>query len=123
MNYTNEKKAGEVGLTRTIEEVDFLKRSFLLVREGPLVGTFVAPLSLDTIVEMPYWCKNKNLLTEITQDTFETALMELSAHPKEVWDMWGPLMCSSYRRAGFRTLLPEEQEQYFYQYCNGTVRY
>lgn len=123
MTYTNEKKAGEVGETRTIEDVDFLKRSFRLVREGPLAGTFVAPLSIGTIVEMPYWCKNKNLLTEITQDTFETALMELSAHPKEVWDVWSPLMCSSYRRAGFRTLLPEEQEQYFYQYCNGTVRY
>lgn len=123
MIYTNEKKDGSVHKVRDLEQVDFLKRGFRMTEHVTNGRSYVAPLSIDTILEMPYWCKNKNLLDEVTVETFETAIMELSAHEASEWDTWAPKMFSAYKKAGFRPKLPEDQLQYFIKYCSGTVKY
>jgi hypothetical protein len=82
LTYTDELKSETLVPYRKLSEVTFLKRGF---RYEKLLGRYVAPLSLDTILEMPYWTKEGPAPQEITEDNVNTALMELSLHGEEVF--------------------------------------
>lgn len=85
--YTNETKSGTGPDYRNINEISFLKRRF---RHDPLVPYTLAPLELKSILELPMWCSDKTRVTEIMHTNIERALMELSAHEQETWDLWFP---------------------------------
>lgn len=97
MKYTSESKGDEVQPFRKITEVTFLKRGFY-EEDGYVFG----PLALETITEMPFWCKDKKKADDIVQTNFETALMELSAHPEEVWNQWAYKMYDCYTKLARR---------------------
>jgi hypothetical protein len=80
LTYTDENKSDSLVPFRKLSEVTFLKRGF---RYDELLGRYVAPLSLDTILEMPYWTKDGPAPLEITYENVSTALMELSLHGEE----------------------------------------
>jgi ribosomal protein S17E len=80
LTYTDENKSEVLVPFRRLSEVTFLKRGF---RFDNMLGRYVAPLSLDTILEMPYWTKEGPAPLEITYDNVSTALMELSLHGEE----------------------------------------
>jgi hypothetical protein len=82
LTFTDENKSDILVPFRKLSEVTFLKRGF---RYDELLGRYVAPLSLDTILEMPYWTKEGPAPREITCDNVNTALMELSLHGEEVY--------------------------------------
>jgi hypothetical protein len=100
MEYTEETKTGieQLGVRR-IEECAFLKRGF---RYDDVLEQWVAPLSLDTALFIPYWCHDVKQLDTIVRDNVETCLMELALHPQDVWDTYAPkieaaaLSCLSY---------------------------
>jgi hypothetical protein len=100
MEYTEETKTGieQLGVRR-IEECAFLKRGF---RYDDVLEQWVAPLSLDTALFIPYWCHDAKQLDTIVRDNVETCLMELALHPQDVWDTYAPkieaaaLSCLSY---------------------------
>lgn len=83
MIYTAEDKDSEVTATRPLSEVSFLKRSF---RYDSVLRMYVGPQVIDSILYIPYWCKNKKLINEITRSNVELTLAELSLHPEAVWD-------------------------------------
>lgn len=99
LTYTSEKKEGEVADFRKITEIEFLKRSF---RYEPIVGRMVAPLRLETILEMPYWTKKK-MSDVIACDNVDNAIRELALHPQDVFDEHVPkILASSARHYGYR---------------------
>lgn len=87
--YTNETKTQSTVKYRDITEVTFLKRGF---RFEPLMGRYVAPLCMDTILEMPYWTKNNTLKDTIVKDTSNSAILELSLHGKKEYENWSNII-------------------------------
>lgn len=118
MTYTSEDKDTHVEPIRELANVTFLKRGFRF-EDGQVLG----PLSLDTIREMAYWCRNKANMEEITQSNFETALIELSAHGEEVWNTIGEEMIEKYQATGRRTTLFPSRENYLKLFTQGSVVY
>jgi len=82
MTYTDEGKTGELVSHRSLSDVKFLKRGFYETE-----GTILAPLDLDVIMEMCLWVKTDVNVVENTITNVETALRELSLHPRHVFDV------------------------------------
>lgn len=80
MKYTDETKKEATVPHKRIEDVTFLKRGFRWEE-----GRLFAPLSIDTIVEMPNWVCGRGGWT-LTAQTIEDALYELSQHSKATFD-------------------------------------
>lgn len=120
MTYTSENKdIGVVAPIRDISEITFLKRAFVM--EGK---TCLGPLAMETIKEIPYWCRDKTRKEEITEDNVETALVELSAHTPDVWDEWSKKIVDSYyERMGKTTAGPPCREYYQAVFKNKTMDY
>lgn len=112
MTYTTEAKDGAyVEPYRSIDQVTFLKREW---RDEN--GYVFGPLAMESILEMPFWCRDKLCVEEITQSNFETALMELSAHRQEVWDEWLPKMLQAYEAIGYETAVRPVRRNYQAKY-------
>lgn len=97
MTYTDETK----DLTKTppkyktLEEVSYLKRGFC---KTP-TGRWLAPLDVDTITEMPNWCRGGLDIEEGTKVNCENAIMELAMHPVETYNHWTQIISSAYSNA------------------------
>lgn len=99
MVYTSEDKVSDVAPVRPIEEVSFLKREF---RYDAIRGRALSPLSLDTILEMPYWTKRGQESEEITCNNVAKALYELSQHDNLVFEKYArKILRSSRERLDF----------------------
>lgn len=61
----------------------YLKRGFYFNKERQI---WDAPLSMDTIMEMPNWCRGSLDVEEGTRVNCENAIMELAMHPRDVFD-------------------------------------
>jgi hypothetical protein len=83
MIYTDEEKTGQCEPFRVLDEIAFLKRKF---RWDPFQARWRAPLSLDTIREMPMWVRSRVDLYELTATTLEEAVHELAQHEREVFE-------------------------------------
>jgi hypothetical protein len=68
--------------TRPIDQLSFLKRTFRMEKD---LGRWLAPLDLDTILEMPYWTKRSVDDEQITRDNVDNALEELALHGEQVY--------------------------------------
>lgn len=95
--YTDELKStnGKVPNWRHISEVAYLKRKF---RKDEERGVWEAPLTLDIILEMPNWCRGSLDIYEGTRINCETAIMELSMHPREIFDEWSVKIEEAFRK-------------------------
>nr|UQB76010.1 non-structural polyprotein [Flumine dicistrovirus 44] len=102
MVYTSEIK-GEVkhGL-RLLTEVEFLKRRFEF---DDIVCRYVAPLRMETILEMPQWSKKGEKYEEITTSNVQNALDELTLHGKDVYQQWSPKLLGAYYSNGYREII------------------
>jgi hypothetical protein len=89
MKYTNEAKTQSMGSFRPILEVSFLKRSF---RFEPILGRYVAPLDITTILETPYWTKRGSSADKIALDNLQFSILELSLHGENVFVKYVPKM-------------------------------
>jgi len=92
MTYTDEAKSGELVPYRSLNDISFLKRTFL--REAS--GLHRAPLCLETVLEMTNWIRGDLDREEKTRENIETAAFELSLHPDAVFHEWIP----KFRAAG-----------------------
>jgi hypothetical protein len=77
--YTDEGKTGEIIKSRTLNDVKFLKRSFVYSDE---VGRYVAPLDENVIYEMINWTRNTIDPDEILMMNVQTAAREMALHGK-----------------------------------------
>lgn len=77
MTYTDEGKTGETVTSRFLSEVRFLKRAFVWDSEAV---RFRAPLTLDTIYEMPMWTRGLIDQMEVTGTTLRQAAYEAAQY-------------------------------------------
>jgi hypothetical protein len=82
--YTASDKSPELAF-KSLDLCTFLKRGFYVTNR-----TVLAPLSLVTIKEMPYWT-TKSAPPDNEYDVLCTALYELSLHSQAVFDRWAPI--------------------------------
>jgi len=83
-NYTASDKSAELRF-KSLTECTFLKRGFYVTNKSVL-----APLSLATIREMPYWT-TKSAPPGNEYEVLSTALYELSLHSEPVFNRWAPI--------------------------------
>lgn len=96
MVYTREDKTQNVEeLHRNLTQIDFLKRAF---RYEDKINKWVAPLSLDSILEIPLWIKTDVDIEEQVIENVETALSELSLHGEEIYAYWNKTIEENCRR-------------------------
>jgi hypothetical protein len=95
MTYTDEAKTGEIKLGRTLEEVSFLKREFVL--DG---FHWKAPLDLNTVDEIPKWIRNSPSDEQATIDNIESAQMEWALHGKQIFNQRKKMMDEACKKAG-----------------------
>jgi len=93
--YTDEAKtmSGDVPKWRELSEVAYLKRQFRYDEERKV---WEAPLAMDTILEMPNWCRGTLDIKEGTQVNCENAIMELSMHPRNIFDKWSKVIMKAF---------------------------
>ena len=83
LTYTDETKGDSLRLWKPLSETTFLKRYFVLQTDG----TYLAPMDVTNILEITNWIKSKSKKAA-TAANCEQAIMELSQHPKETYDVW-----------------------------------
>jgi hypothetical protein len=80
---------------RTLTEISFLKRAF---RWESRVGRYVAPLDLQTLLEVSYYTKDKGSGDAITRTNVERTFRELALHGEEVYNEWSSKMVEEHNR-------------------------
>lgn len=111
MTFTDELKQDDINYDmRKLEDISFLKRKFRFSDEK---CKFVAPLSLDTLVEIPQWVRGRLEHMEVTRTNCELVAYELSLHPRDVFDtyiailrnaashLWDRVIFETYDRYGW----------------------
>lgn len=89
MKYTDETKTGNMVPFRTLEDINFLKRKF---RKDPVLMRYVAPLELDTVLEMTMWVTNSNDPITLCKSNIDRAYHELAIHGPDVFDKWSKIL-------------------------------
>lgn len=116
---TDEHKSDDCAVSRSLNEVDFLKRRFVFDRS---TFRWKAPLSLDTVLEMAQWSRGKEDPHLVCGQTLEIASYELAQHTRATFDEWMPhlrgasLLLNSNARPKFETYDIYQQmdcEKYF----------
>lgn len=93
ITYTSETKGDCNEQLRYITEVSFLKRSF---RFDNLIQRWVAPLELDSILNIPMWTKVRRADTiDIVRTNVDVSIKELALHGKETYDKYTPILTKS----------------------------
>jgi hypothetical protein len=104
MTYTDEGKTGELVKSRRLADVKFLKRGFRYED-----GVYLAPLELDVVMEMCQWVKTDANTVDNTITNVETAMRELSLHPRPVFNE-----CKADLLQACRRVLPRQPETLTY---------
>lgn len=83
MTYTDEAKSGQMVESRTLDEIAYLKRKFVLSADG----FYQAPLDITVCREMPNWIKNKNGTSKAATFTnCLAAIREFFFHGEEIYN-------------------------------------
>ncbi|UHK03030.1 MAG: RNA helicase [Guiyang dicistrovirus 2] len=81
--YTDEEKTGNLVLSKSLDDVYFLKRKFRYCEE---LGRTVAPLKKEVIYEMLNWSRNTTDPSEILMDNIEVAFREIVLHGRDAYE-------------------------------------
>jgi len=101
LSYTMEDKDADVTRPfRDIFEISYLKRGF---RRDEVTGRWLAPLSLDVILETPMWMHKCPDPVNQTIENLDWALKELSLHDHKTWYTWAPVIHGEQVRLGHYT--------------------
>lgn len=85
LTYTDEQKSGNCVRYRTLDEISFLKRKF---KFDDYFKRYVAPLDLDTILEMTMWVRGNVDIHQRCKTNVDLAYQELAIHGEQVFDKW-----------------------------------
>lgn len=110
--YTDELKGknGEVPKWRKLDQVAYLKRKFRKREDFPI---YDAPLDIETIMEMPNWCRETVDVFEGTKINAETAIMELHMHDKEIFNVKSNLIKRQFALVSGKRLETHPYDMYF----------
>lgn len=102
MSYTDDQK--RIGMEtpfRRLSEITFLKRYFRDSEDGWYRGA----MPVQNILEMTNWVRGK-LIKQRTKENCEFALMELSYHSQQVYDMYSRLLRKECKLVGISLDVP-----------------
>jgi hypothetical protein len=110
--YTDESKGanGEVPKWRKLEDVAYLKRKFRKRDDFPI---YDAPLDMNTIMEMPNWCRETVDVEEGTRVNAETAIMELHMHDRNSFNVKSSFINKMFKQATGKELDTHPYDIYF----------
>ena len=80
--YTSDKKGADLVPYETINDITFLKRSFV---RAECDGGWAAPLAMDSILYRTYFYKSERSFKRDQAQNFADAMLELSLHPEDQW--------------------------------------
>lgn len=92
LNYTSDTKGDFSGEWRDITEVQFLKRKFVPFHSQDFPGIWIAPLALDTLVNMPMWKEY-----DIISDILNVLELEWALHGKKAYETNFVYLVSKFR--------------------------
>lgn len=95
MVYTDETKTGKMHILRSFEEISFLKRAF---RYDLGRHSWVMPREINSVLETLNWVKGQLQTSEITRMNVEQVAMELSLHPRRIFESWIPRITLASRK-------------------------
>lgn len=107
IGYTSEDKEEFSASFRHFTEVSYLKRKIVLDESRQ---RYVAPLTLDTVLETPMWIHRSDDPVEAMKCNMEFSLRELSLHSEEVWNEWAPKMHELLLEHGCTTIFLDYQD-------------
>lgn len=108
LSYTLEDKdAVAKAPSRLITEVSYLKRTFEFDDD---LNRWIAPLSLNTILETPMWIHKCPDEKAQTIANLEFSLKELSLHKENVWKEWAPKLHDECVKLGHYSVYKEQDE-------------
>lgn len=110
LTYTDETKTGKILPFKTLEEVAFLKRKFVVQKDG----TFLAPMDLENTLEITNWIRGK-ASRSATIENCEQTIMELALHPQNVYEFWSTRIQDELSKVGLKIPVPtyfEQMEEY-----------
>nr|WPR18301.1 MAG: RNA-dependent RNA polymerase [Crogonang virus 124] len=81
--YTDEGKTGEIVKSRSLSDINFLKRGFVFSQE---LQRYIAPLEEQVIYEMINWTRNTIDPDEILKTNVQTAAREMALHGRCKFD-------------------------------------
>lgn len=116
LTYTDETKSGATIPFKSLDDVFFLKRQFVLQSDG----TYKAAMDLENVLEITNWIKGKARIAS-TIENCEQAIMELALHPQPVYDTWSKRIRKALSAKGidFRVSTYSEQlSKYLYERDN-----
>lgn len=107
LSYTMEDKDASVTQPwRPLEQISYLKRAF----RKDETNRWIAPLSLDVVLETPQWVHKTPDKQTQTIENLEWALKELSLHPKETWDQWSSKLKKEQEKLGYYTFMRYQED-------------
>nr|AYN75548.1 replicative protein [Halhan virus 1] len=112
LTYTDETKTGIILPFKTLEEVAFLKRKFVIQKDG----TFLAPMDLENTLEITNWIRGK-ASRAATIENCEQTITELALHPQNVYEFWSTRIREELAKVKINILIPtfyEQMEAYKY---------
>nr|QLI47713.1 MAG: nonstructural polyprotein [Dicistroviridae sp.] len=107
IGYTSEDKEDFSAPYRHFTEVSYLKRKIVLDESRQ---RYVAPLTLDTVLETPMWIHRSDDPVEAMKCNMEFSLRELSLHDEETWNRWAPKMHELLQDHGCTTIFLDYQD-------------
>ena len=90
LTYTDETKGESVRPYKSLNEITFLKRYFVMQEDG----TYQAPMDVSNILEITNWIKGGSLKLATRENCLQ-ALMELGLHDKSTYDKWSKVISRS----------------------------
>lgn len=108
LSYTMEDKdRGAEFPSRKLTEISYLKRTFMFDYDRM---RWIAPLTLDTVLETPMWIHQTPDRMSATADNIDWSLRELSLHPAAVWTEFAPNLVALCAECGRCTLYSQHLE-------------
>lgn len=105
LTYTDEAKTGNVVNYRTIHEINFLKRMFVIDQWG----FWKAPILIHVPRDMANWVRGKQIRAS-TKLNCETSLMEFALHGKNVYNEESKKLIKACQRKGLKLNVPHYLE-------------
>nr|WAX26107.1 MAG: RNA-dependent RNA polymerase [Army ant associated dicistrovirus 7] len=107
IGYTSEDKGSFELPYRHFTEVSYLKRKMVLDESRQ---RYIAPITLDTILETPMWVHRSDDPVEAMKCNMEFSLRELSLHDENTWNKWAPKMHDLLLKHGKTTIFMDYQD-------------
>nr|UFZ21068.1 MAG: nonstructural polyprotein [Planococcus ficus-associated dicistrovirus 1] len=111
IDFTDEQKTGTIVKSRTLNQITFLKRSFVFNKE---IQLYVAPLPVPLLLDITNWVRSGSESPYvITIDNLRCVLGEIALNSKEIYNMYRPRIEGILQRLTRGLGMPAALDTYF----------